>query len=118
MVLCQVVYVIFVNTFVKIQDLSTTHNNLTMMPSLVTLLFTVLYPALNHALALPPARSRPTGKMGTLMIPMNSSLLRRGCSLIKMRGGGDDDIDSDSDGYEYDLSSSDEEEFLPTLELN
>eukprot|EP00986_Skeletonema_menzelii_P008555 scaffold3643_cov132-Skeletonema_menzelii.AAC.5 len=82
-----------------------------MTPSLVTLLFAVLCPALNHALAL-PVRSPSAGQIGALM--PSSSFFRRGgsikvarCSSLKMRGGGDDD--SESDEYEYDVSPSDEE---------
>mmetsp|Transcript_5978 Transcript_5978/g.8978 ORF Transcript_5978/g.8978 Transcript_5978/m.8978 type:complete len:456 (+) Transcript_5978:77-1444(+) len=83
-----------------------------MTPSLVTLLFAVLCPALNHALAL-PILSPQTGRMGGALTP-SSSLLRRGstkfgrCSLI-MRGGGESD-DSESDGNEYDVVSSSDEE--------
>ena len=86
---------------------------MTMTPSLVTLLFAVLCPSLNHALAL-SALSPQTGRTGTLMMPNFLSLRRgstnvgrRGLTIVYVRGGGDDD--SESDGYEYDASSSDGE---------
>uniref|UniRef100_A0A7S2Q259 Uncharacterized protein n=1 Tax=Skeletonema marinoi TaxID=267567 RepID=A0A7S2Q259_9STRA len=90
-----------------------------MTPSLVTLLFAVLCPALNHALAL-PILSPQTGRMGGALTP-SSSLLRRGstkfgrCSLI-MRGGGESD-DSESDGNEYDVISSSDEELTDKEDL-
>mmetsp|Transcript_212 Transcript_212/g.403 ORF Transcript_212/g.403 Transcript_212/m.403 type:complete len:461 (-) Transcript_212:43-1425(-) len=89
-----------------------------MTPLLVTLLFAVLCPALNHALAL-PILSPQTGRMGGALTP-SSSLLRRGstkfgrCSLI-MRGGGESD-DSESDGNEYDVASSSDEELTDSDE--
>jgi hypothetical protein len=88
---------------------------LTMTPSLVVaLLFAVLCPALNNALAL-PSSSYHAGRKGGFLVPNflclhrgDAADIRRCCrgSLMIMRGGGNDDDESESDDYEYDVSSS------------
>src|SRR6056300_156189 len=92
-----------------------------MTPSLVVaLLFAVLCPALNNALALPSSSSSyHAGRKGGFLVPNflclhrgDAADIRRCCrgSLMMMRGGGNDDDESESDDYEYDVSSSDKEE--------
>jgi hypothetical protein len=102
--------------------LTTSHtshtSHLKMTPILVAaLLFAVLCPALNNALAL-PSSTHHAGRKGGFLVPKlflhrgDAADIHRCCrgSLMIMRGGGNDDDESESDDYEYDVSSSSDEE--------
>ena len=80
-----------------------------MKPSLLTLLFAVLCPAFNHALAFPafsPYGRTRGDSMKRVRAHRKGTNIGR-VSLVVVRGGGNDD--SESDEYEYDASSSDDE---------